>query len=170
MRLLSALMLIIVLAGCSADKSGGQAIPPGGARVPPSASEAVTAPSRVLSEELIVSGIHLGSTMTEVEKLLGKPDRVENYPQQALQAWIYPAEGLRVWLPSKYQLVYTLQITAPSAVRTRQGIGIGDSVEDVERAYGPSETKEYRFPDDVSLWFQITDNKVSLISLSWRDR
>ena len=35
--------------------------------------------------------------MTEVEKLLGKPDRVENYPQQALQAWIYPAEGLRVW-------------------------------------------------------------------------
>ena len=134
MRLLSMLMLILVLTGCSATKSGGQVVPPGAADVPP---------SEVVSEEVMVSGIHLGSTMAEVEKALGQPDSVEDWPRNALKVWVYPAKGLHVSFHPD-NLVYSFEITAPSPARIRTGIGIGDAVEDVERSYGPPKNNTNR--------------------------
>ena len=91
----------------------------------------------------MVSGIHLGSTMAEVEKALGQPDSVEDWPRNALKVWVYPAKGLHVSFHPD-NLVYSFEITAPSPARIRTGIGIGDAVEDVERSYGPPKNNTNR--------------------------
>lgn len=106
-----------------------------------------------MSTELI-GELRQGMSTAELRHGLGEPERrgaVEEMAATGLyeQVWTY-AEGLTVVMAADTrhgpQTISALTIVAPSKLKTRRGIGIGDSREAVERAYGDVRAPEQEAP------------------------
>lgn len=163
-KLLSVILLMGILTGCTGSKSGSQLTDTPSSPATPAGPAAGSIP-----QELTVDGIHLGSTADEVERTLGRPERVTPLPQQASEAWLYPARGLVIIIWAR-KLVLHIAIEAPSKLRTLKGIGIGDPVLAVTEAYGPGKDGlRYQLAEHVWILFSERDGRVTRIALSSYD-
>lgn len=124
-----------------------------------------------------------GMSTAQLRHGLGEPERrgaVEEMGATGLyeQVWTYP-DGLSVVMAADTrhgpQTISALTIVAPSKLKTRRGIGIGDSREAVERAYGDVRAPEQEAPASESrfvagsiyggLIFEFDEGAVSRVFL-----
>lgn len=162
-KLLSVMLLMGILTGCTGSKAGAQLPATPSTPATPVAPAAV---SKVISQELTADGIHLGSTADEVQRTLGSPETKKNYPQVSTEVWTYPARGLSIGVMTD-KLVHRIAIEPPSKLRTLKGIGVDDPVSAVTQAYGPSDDLKYQFTEHVGIFFSQSDGKVTVITLFW---
>ena len=119
----------------------------------------------------------------QVVTLLGSPDvegEVSMSEADALfhQVWRYPDQGVVLDMVSEAangpQVIGSIQIDAPSTLKTRLGIGIGDSYGEVATAYAPPGERETLDPPATLaagsdygglLFFFDREHKVSWIRL-----
>jgi hypothetical protein len=90
-----------------------------------------SASARADDRNWTLGGVGIGASTAAVVKQLGPPHR-----RHELGAWRY-ADGLVVTM-SAANAVRGIQISAPSKLRTAEGIGIGSSLAAVKKAYGRS--------------------------------
>jgi hypothetical protein len=123
-----------------------------GSPAPRTAEPRRSAPTAAFSDSSERLGaLRLGLPAAEVIQALGQPASrgpIEKWGAtgQLHQEWRYPAQGITVDLVADTetgpQTVRGLTIAAPCALRTRLGIGIGSSLAEVRKAYGPHESKD----------------------------
>lgn len=112
----------------------------------------------------------LGEPETEGEPVMGEADA------RLHQTWRYPAQGVVLDMVSDAadgpQTIASIRIGPPSTLRTRRGIGIGDSYAAVEQAYGAEKDEENSDPLTFvagslygGLVFSFEADKVSRILL-----
>ncbi|MCE9579796.1 MAG: hypothetical protein K8W52_42155 [Deltaproteobacteria bacterium] len=85
-----------------------------------------------------------------VVKALGEPASKSAPEEEAatgdwVSSWLYPAQGLSLWLKASSEQgpyhVGGIIMTAPCALKTSRGVGIGTSLDDVKRAYNTDITE-----------------------------
>jgi hypothetical protein len=150
--------------------------PPVGSNTPNVQAETGTNPGKkpdanILSHELTVEGVGLGSSKEELERIFGKPDKVVNAPQQNVEFYSYTSRGVEVGIASDNK-VHTLAVSGPSTAKTQKGIGIGSSMDEVKKAYGEADAKgTYRLAsvqgDSIRLQVRSKDNKVTRLYFAW---
>lgn len=93
-----------------------------------------------------------GMAAADVLAKLGEPGKRDRISEEMatgmwLQTWEYPEQGLTVTMGANArrgpQTIHSLQIVAPSTLKTRLGVGIGSPRKDVLARYG-----KFRDPDD----------------------
>lgn len=82
--------------------------------------------------------IKIGHTAAQVKEALGAPDKKGEQAEweadgEMHQTWIY--KGIEIDMIGKEQTVNSINITAPSTLKTSKNIGIGSSKAEVETAY-----------------------------------
>jgi hypothetical protein len=99
-----------------------------------------------------LGALYLGQPSADVVKAIGEPetrgDLIDRPSAGDFAApWEYPAKGLTLELvaPAKAAPLTVASITcsAPCALRTDRGIGVGSSPADVKAAYGDREDKDH---------------------------
>jgi hypothetical protein len=148
----------------------------------PTAS-APAASSGAPAAELVpsVGGLKLGSDLAAVQAALGAPaNKAPSYVEGAsgitVSEWSWPAQGVTVRLALASDgsaTVHGLDVTAPCALRTAEGIGIGSTREAVLAVYGTAVSAPDSSPTFVSIGgpyggfgFDLVDGKVSGIHLN----
>lgn len=108
-----------------------------------------------LMEEESLGQLKIGRVATEVLQLLGSPTKKSNssfWAADALhhQDWYYSKKGITLNMVSemadKQQEVASIKLISPSKLRTKRGIGIGSSFDEVVRAYGKEQDQENSIP------------------------
>ncbi len=88
--------------------------------------------------------LSIGLTDTEVIQILGEPQSKEEqqfWGADGLyhQKWNYPQQGLILDMAAEteqsFGMISSIRVKAPSQLKTRRGIGIGDSSAKVKQAY-----------------------------------
>jgi hypothetical protein len=160
------LLVSFILSGCTREQT--PPTPPASKDAVPVIEAPVVQPSKsLLTQELVVEGLGLGSAVEEVVKNLGQPEKIEKAPQQQLEFYLYPTRGLELGISSDRR-VHTLSVEAPFAGETARGLRVGNSVDQVTSLYGAfQKDPTYDLSDRVSLTVGITDNRVESIYLSW---
>jgi hypothetical protein len=91
----------------------------------------------------------------QVIQLLGSPDKKSKsiiWEADGLyhQNWYYPKQGITLGMISeiteKQQRVASIKLVSPSKLKTNRGIGIGNSYNDVVRAYQKEQERENSIP------------------------
>lgn len=96
-------------------------------------------PSLEISGQEIKGVVKLGEGIGRVTARLGEPDRIVKIPEERrIQEYIYSREGFALGVRSG--IVREIIITSP-AVRTREGLGIGNTLGDYRDAYGLKKPK-----------------------------
>ena len=126
--------------------------------------------------------LRIGSSEADVQKLVpckvkrGK-EVLEAATGDFVQEWDFPECGVRLRMASEKKggakSVQSISVVAPSALRTKRGIGIGSSEEDVVKAYGRFREEEWSKKGETfvagsiygGLIFSFSGGKVSKIFL-----
>lgn len=94
-------------------------------------------PGPLTEENVWIGGVHLGNSQQQILRLYGEPSKktalLGNDPSPE---WQYEKLGLSILFTLDSKIVYSIDISSPSNLRTNTGIGIGSSLEDIVRIYG----------------------------------
>ncbi len=121
--------------------------------------------------------LKIGLTAAEVTQTLGE---VESKGEQQFwgadglyhQNWNYPQQGITLNMAAETEegsaIVSSIRVQAPSQLKTRRGVGIGDSSAKVKQAYAPEEdaaapiSSDYFVAGSVygGLIFEFQNNQV----------
>lgn len=165
-------MITVLLLTCGCNQAPGPT-PPSPSTGTAAAKDSANGPTKadtLVSSELTIKGVGLGSSRTDVEAALGKPERTDKAPQQNMEFYDYDSQGFSVGISSDNR-VHVLSVSAPAAAKTQKGIGIGSSANEVKSAYGDPDA-DGLFPlksnvKDVFLMINLKDSKVKLLYASW---
>ena len=107
----------------------------------------------VSHNQIELGGIKYGATISEVEKILGTPNRLETKYKHYGEKIEYHYGDLKIeFINGK---VVEIEMEEYGNLKTAAGIGIGSTIADVERAYGKADSihkdKYIYFNDDKSL-------------------
>lgn len=130
-----------------------------------------------IAEESSIGGVKIGTPEHEVlfivktSPIKGE-DLIMGATGEAIQEWTFPESGLSLLMASAEigdaKSVFSITIKAPSKLKTRQGIGIGDSKSDVIKAYAGfnvvQEDEEFFAGQDVYLVGSIYDGMVFMFN------
>lgn len=114
-------------------------------------SAAKTAPAEGIWRTETLGGVALGAATSDVEKLLGKPEKTSPPTEEGATgdwtfAWTYVAKGISIQFagPKKEGPHYVKQmwIDKTSKLKTGSGIGVGSTKAEVEKAYGKDIDKD----------------------------
>jgi hypothetical protein len=113
-----------------------------------------------------VDGVRLGMSWEEVVGLLGEGYSIGAYDAASESGYILgylsgPHSGLACYIPSRAKIrpdfgpVISIELREPYAGRTKEGIGIGSTTEDVRGAFGPpvSFIEDHGVPEYDRYWF-----------------
>ena len=133
---------------------------------------------RLMKEENL-GNLALGLSDSDVIKYLGEAEKKSEAKVWAAdgnvhQSWYYPAKGIELDMsnrPEGKPVVGRIALTAPCELKTRRGIGIGSTVQDVKTAYAKELDPNFS-PESSSLLagtvyggiiFSLQDGAVSRI-------
>ena len=98
-----------------------------------------------------VGELRLGVTVDALKSLLGAPDSKSDVVEEAatglsVSTWTWADKGISLVMaasgPDQAPTVDRITVTAPSTLRTAEGIGVGATEAAVTAAYGPAINKE----------------------------
>lgn len=124
---------------------------------PPAAEPETEVDDFALMKSELIGNIALGDSSAAIRSRHGEPrmtGAIEESPATGSwdQTWTFP-DGLTLTMSSSTrsgpQSVSAVTIVSPSTLKTRRGIGIADSREAVERAYGDVRSDDLDVGDDV---------------------
>jgi len=140
-------------ARAAADALGGDA---SGAVAPAPAPPAPLTRDNLLELERM-GELSLGMAAKAVQAALGKPETKGKQEFMAatgewVRTWAYPKQGLSLELAAKRrggpETLGSVSLAAPGTAKTRAGVGIGSSREEVTAAYGAVADPEFPPTDD----------------------
>lgn len=143
-------------------------------KAPPATQEAA---KLILHPGVGIGDLKFGDDGARVAQLLGKPEKISNSI-----SWEYPSQGLYLTVNAR-QGVITIMATSKKAFpvfnvndfpgKLENGLAIGSSRDDVEKAYGKPERTDSNgantvtlYYDKAYLWFMVQDGKVIQIYLN----
>jgi hypothetical protein len=148
---------------------------------PETSNSSASEPFALMNSEAF-GDLKLGMNAEQVLSILGVPEtksEIQLWEADGLhhQDWRYLQQGMTLNMtsetPEGLKTVNSISMEAPGQLRTKGGIGLGDSWEAVERAYGNDRDPEFSEPGQTfvagsiygGLIFSFQNNRVTKIFL-----
>jgi outer membrane lipoprotein-sorting protein len=140
-------------------------------KAPPTTQEAE---KLVLKAGVGVGELKFGDDAARITEFLGKPETVTSevgwgYPSKGLWLTVSPKQGLILIMAGSKKAFPVFNVNDFPG-KLENGLGIGSSREEIEKAYGPPERidsvgndKQTLYYDKMYLWFMVESGKVTQI-------